>query len=168
MKNLNLLGQIPRTDYITTHLHSQTPSKALKSMEITLERNVSWREEMQKLHRANYRTACAPYCATVKHHDSKPVCKKHTYAQKKHWENTDQKRTVFLRVMIFLSVFPDSFFKKIIYFSWRLITLQYSSGFWPYIDMNQPWVHMCSDSFLYFSKQSPTSILMINKSIQYF
>ena len=65
---------------------------------------------MQKLHRANYRTACAPYCATVKHHDSKSVCKKHTYAQEKRWENTDQKGTVFLGVMIFLSVFPDSFF----------------------------------------------------------
>ena len=25
-----------------------------------------------------------------------------------------------------------------IYFSWRLITLQYCSGFLPYIDMNQP------------------------------
>ena len=86
---------------------------------------------MQKLHRASYRTSCAPCCATVKHHGSKSACKKHIYAQEKHWENTDRKWTVFLGVrIIFLSVFPDS--------------------------------------FLYFPKQSPKSILMINKSIQYF
>ena len=32
---------------------------------------------------------------------------------------------------------------KIIYFNWRLITLQYCSVFLPYIDMNQSWVYMC-------------------------
>ena len=31
----------------------------------------------------------------------------------------------------------------LIYFNWRLMTLQYCSGFLPYIDMNQPWVYMC-------------------------
>ena len=31
-------------------------------------------------------------------------------------------------------------------FNWRLITLQYYSGFLPYIDINQPWVYMCSSS----------------------
>jgi len=35
------------------------------------------------------------------------------------------------------------FFCKLIYFNWRLITLQYCSVFFPYIDMNQPWVYMC-------------------------
>ena len=31
--------------------------------------------------------------------------------------------------------------------NWRLITLQYCSGFLPYIHMNQPWVYMCSPSW---------------------
>ena len=31
-----------------------------------------------------------------------------------------------------------------IFISWRLITLQYCIGFLPYIDMNQPWIYMCS------------------------
>ena len=31
-----------------------------------------------------------------------------------------------------------------IFISWRLITLQYCSGFLPYIDMNQSWIYMCS------------------------
>ena len=34
----------------------------------------------------------------------------------------------------FFSFFPFNFI------SWRLITLQYCSGFLPYIDMNQPWI----------------------------
>ena len=38
------------------------------------------------------------------------------------------------------------FFPPIIFISWRLITLQYCSGFLPYIDMNQPWIYMCSPS----------------------
>ena len=41
-----------------------------------------------------------------------------------------------LSYFIFFSFF---LFLKFIYFSWRLITLQYCSGFLPYIDMNQPW-----------------------------
>ena len=38
------------------------------------------------------------------------------------------------------------YFFPIIFISWRLITLQYCSGFLPYIDMNQPWIYMCSPS----------------------
>ena len=32
---------------------------------------------------------------------------------------------------------------KIIYFNWRIITLQYCNGFLPYINMNQPQVYIC-------------------------
>ena len=42
----------------------------------------------------------------------------------------------------FLFVFSFLRFKSI-YFNWRLITLQYCGSFLPYIDMNQPQVHMC-------------------------
>ena len=38
------------------------------------------------------------------------------------------------------------FFKKFIYFNWRLITLQFCSGFLLYVDINEPWVYMCSPS----------------------
>ena len=41
--------------------------------------------------------------------------------------------------------FNFSFFS--FYFYWRLFTLQYCSGFLPYIDMNQPWVFMCCPSW---------------------
>ena len=34
-------------------------------------------------------------------------------------------------------------FKFFIYFNWRLITLQYCGGFFPYIDMNHPGRYMC-------------------------
>ena len=40
------------------------------------------------------------------------------------------------------------YFFKLIYFNWRLITWQYCSVFLPYIDMEQPQVHMCSSSHL--------------------
>ena len=39
---------------------------------------------------------------------------------------------------------PEVFF---FFFNWRLITLQYCSGFLPYIDMIQPWVYVCSLSW---------------------
>ena len=55
----------------------------------------------------------------------------------------------FLMYQKSLSLF-SFFFKKIIYFNWRLITLQYCSGFLPYIDMNQPWVYMYSPSWTPF------------------
>ena len=37
-----------------------------------------------------------------------------------------------------------SLFFLIIYFNWRLITILW--WFWPYIDMNQPWVYTCPPS----------------------
>ena len=40
-------------------------------------------------------------------------------------------------------------------FNWRLITLQYCSGF-AYIDMNQPWVYMCSPSWTPLPPPSPS------------
>ena len=49
------------------------------------------------------------------------------------------------------------FFKiKFIYFNWSLITIQYCSGFWPYIDMNQPWVYMCPPSWITLPPPSPS------------
>ena len=48
------------------------------------------------------------------------------------------------------------FFKLTYYFNWRLITLQYCSGFLPYIDMNQPWVYMCSPSWTPLPPPSPS------------
>ena len=36
------------------------------------------------------------------------------------------------------------FIYSFILISWRLITLQYCSGFLPYIEMNQPWIYMYS------------------------
>ena len=44
----------------------------------------------------------------------------------------------------------------LIYFNWRLITLQYCSVFLPYIDMNQPWVHMCFPSWTPLPPPSPS------------
>ena len=38
------------------------------------------------------------------------------------------------------------YFFSFIFISWRLITLQYCSGFLSYIDMNQPWIYMYSPS----------------------
>ena len=47
------------------------------------------------------------------------------------------------------------FFKyKFIYFNWRLITLQYCIDF-AYIDMNLPWVYMCSPSWTPLPLPSP-------------
>ena len=37
------------------------------------------------------------------------------------------------------------FFLSNYFFNWRLITLQYCSVL-PYVDMNQPWVYICSPS----------------------
>ena len=50
------------------------------------------------------------------------------------------------RLMTFLENWTFYFFFPFIFISWRLITLQYCSGFLPYIDMNQPWIYMCSPS----------------------
>ena len=47
------------------------------------------------------------------------------------------------------------FFKyKLIYFNWMLITLQYCIGF-ANIDMNLPWVYMCSPSWTPLPPPSP-------------
>ena len=40
--------------------------------------------------------------------------------------------------------------------NWRLITLQYCSGFLPYIDMNLPRVYMCSPSWTPLPPPSPS------------
>ena len=55
--------------------------------------------------------------------------------------------TVLCRIIDFLFFF--------IFISWRLITLQYCSGFLPYIDMNQPWIYMCSP---FWSPPPPASL----------
>ena len=44
------------------------------------------------------------------------------------------------------SLFFFFFLFSFIFISWRLITLQYCSDFFPYIDMSQPWIYMCSPS----------------------
>ena len=42
-----------------------------------------------------------------------------------------------------------------IFISWRVITLQYCSGFLPYFDMNQPWIYMYSPSWSPLPPPSP-------------
>ena len=49
-------------------------------------------------------------------------------------------------VFIELLIVGILFFPAIIFISWRLITLQYCSGFCHTFDMNQPWIYMCSPS----------------------
>ena len=53
--------------------------------------------------------------------------------------------------LLFRGIVPKLLRQHILLFffhfiSWRLITLKYCSGFLPYIDMNQPWIYMCSPS----------------------
>ena len=48
------------------------------------------------------------------------------------------------------------YFYFVIYFNWRLITLQYCGGFLPYIHMNQPWVYMCFPSWTSLPLPSPS------------
>ena len=51
--------------------------------------------------------------------------------------------TVFkIIIIIFVILICDQCFFKINLFNWRVFTLQYCGGFLPYIDMNQPRVHM--------------------------
>ena len=52
------------------------------------------------------------------------------------------------RPQIFKAIFFFFYFFPFIFISWRLITLQYCSGFLPYINMNQPWIYMCSPSWI--------------------
>ena len=47
-------------------------------------------------------------------------------------------------------------FFSFIFICWRLITLQYCSGFLPYINMNQPWIYMCSPSRSLLPPPSPS------------
>ena len=50
--------------------------------------------------------------------------------------------------VLFIHIYTLKTFFKFIFISCRLITLQYCSGFFlPYIDMNQPWIYMCSPSW---------------------
>ena len=56
---------------------------------------------------------------------------------------------IFLKKKLSLAIF---FF--LIYFNWRLITIL--QWFLPYIDMNQPWVYMCSPSWTPLPPSSPS------------
>ena len=49
-------------------------------------------------------------------------------------------------IPLYICITYSFFFFFSFIFSSRLITLQYCSGFLPYIDMNQPWIYMCSPS----------------------
>ena len=62
------------------------------------------------------------------------------------WENLFSCFFHLSEIHIFLALgpLPLSFF--FFFFSWRLITLQYCSGFLSYIDKNQPWFYMYSPS----------------------
>ena len=48
------------------------------------------------------------------------------------------------------------FFFPLFFISWKLISLQYCSGFMLYIDMNQPWIYMCSPSWTPLPPPSPS------------
>ena len=50
-------------------------------------------------------------------------------------------------VLTHIFLFQIFFFFSFTFISLRLITLQYCSGFLPYIDMNQLWIYMCSPSW---------------------
>ena len=54
-----------------------------------------------------------------------------------------------------LTLFYFIFFGKFIYFNWRLITLQYCSGFAIY-HMNRPWVYVCPPSWTPLPPPSPS------------
>ena len=45
-------------------------------------------------------------------------------------------------------------FLKLIYFNWRLITTSW--WFWPYINMNQPWVYLCPPFWTPLPRPSPS------------
>ena len=57
--------------------------------------------------------------------------------------------------LFILTLFLFLILKKFIYFNWRLIT-SILSWFVPYIDMNQPWVYMCSPSWAPLPPPSPS------------
>ena len=67
-----------------------------------------------------------------------------------------------------MCVFYFSFiYFSFIFISWRLITLQYCSGFLPYIDMNQPWIYMCSPSRSPLPHPSPHGRFLFQLLIRY-
>ena len=57
--------------------------------------------------------------------------------------------------LLILTTFIYFLFFKLIYFNWKLITLQYCGDFCLYTDVNQPWVYMCPPSWT--SLPSPSS-----------
>ena len=59
------------------------------------------------------------------------------------WPSTPPRLSIFFLAFITKVVYVLFFF-PFIFISWRLITLQYCSGFLSYIDMNEPWIYMCS------------------------
>ena len=61
-----------------------------------------------------------------------------------------------LHKFFYFYLFFVFFFCKFIYFSWRLITLQYCGGFLPYIDMNQVWVYVSCPSWTPITHPSPS------------
>ena len=62
-----------------------------------------------------------------------------TWVQSLGWEDPVEEEMATHSSILFFCLFV-----LINLFNWRLITLQYC--FLPYIDMNQPWVYMCSPS----------------------
>ena len=65
-------------------------------------------------------------------------------------------KPVSLFIFIFSVYYKLSFFPPFIFIRWRLITLQYCCGFLPYIDMNQPWIYMCSPTRSSLPPPSPS------------
>ena len=54
------------------------------------------------------------------------------------------------------------FFFPFIFIIWKLITLQYCSGFLSYINMNQPWIYMYSPSWSPLPPPSPPVPLFLS------
>ena len=85
-----------------------------------------------------------------------------TLASSSCWPRVWQRDTVLQgreRLVTCMSVavmWGHPFFFSFIFISWRLITLQYCSGFLPYIDMNQLWIYMCSPSWTALPLPSPS------------
>ena len=65
-------------------------------------------------------------------------------------------KCLFISLVFFSLGLHTCLFKKLINFSWRVITLQYCSVFFPYIDMNQPWVYVCPTSWTLLPSPSPS------------
>ena len=82
------------------------------------------------------------------------------------WQFCPDQKSISLSELLFIQAtleihdflfFYFFIFFSFIFISWRLITLQYCSGFFlPYIDMNQPWIYMCSPSWTPLPPSSPS------------